>query len=561
MLCLLVTNALGLAVPWILGRAVSRIEAGAPPAEIRAHALAILALSVGVALFRVGSRLCFLGNARRAQIALTRDVFGALLRKSSDYFDRMRVGDLMSRVAHDVRSIRALMGPGLLYSCNIVFLYTMALSLLMSIDWQLTLLIFLPFPLLVLGISQTSKSIRRHSLLAQEKLADVTSLAHETLAGSFVVRGFAAHERGSRRFDDAARAYRDSNLAVARARGLMTPLMQLGTGLGTLVILYAGGQRVISGELTLGQFVAFIAYLAMLVWPTYAMGWVINILQRTRPALGRVCEVLNAQPSVADAPDAIALTEIEGALVVRDLTWRYGLGEQGVVLDGLTFEVAAGERVALMGRVGSGKSTLLALLSRLYPTPDGAIFLDGHDINQIQLADLRRAVAQAPQEALLFSRPIDENIAFGEPTAAQADVETVAGRVRIDEEIRGFSQGYQTWVGERGVTLSGGQRQRMTLARSLLVEPPVLTLDDATASVDAGAEQQILDELFALRAGKTTIMVTHRTRTARLCDRILMLDRGRLEAIGTHDELLRSSETYRRMVEQEELRAALGELR
>ncbi len=547
-------------IPWILGRAITRIEQGAADVVIHGHAIGIAIAALGVALLRVSSRLCFLGNARRVQMELKREVFDALLRQPSPYFDRMRVGDLMSRVAHDVRSIRSLMGPGLLYSVNIVWLYGLALALLFSIDWQLTLLAFVPFPLMVFGIRQASKSIRHNARAAQEKLADVTSRVQETLAGSFVVRGFVAHEREARRFDEEARAYREKNLAVARARGVMQPLMKIGTGMSTLVILYAGGVRVIEGQLGLGQFVSFMAYLAMLVWPTFAMGWVINIFQRTRPALDLVCEVLDELPAVADRPDAVPLVNPRGALEVRDLTWGYGL-EGGVpALRDVSLAVAAGQRLALMGRVGSGKSTLLALLSRLYPAPDGRIFVDGEDVNRIRLEDLRRAVAQVPQEAFLFSRPIDENIAYGAPDAGRRLIEEVAGQVRIDEEIQSFEEGYQTWVGERGVTLSGGQRQRMTLARAILTEPAVLILDDATSSVDAETEQAILGELFELRAGKTTLLVTHRTSTARLCDQILLLEGGRIEALGTHRELLRRSRTYERMADQEQLRAELGKI-
>lgn len=559
-LLLVLTNLFGLAIPRAIGHAIDQLQAGAPQAELERLALLIGALALYVSVVRTGSRLFILGAARRINCELKTEVFDAMLRLDRGYHHREGSGELIARIAHDVRAVRSLCGPALLHGMNVIILYAIALGILISLDAWLTAMALLPLPFLVVAIRLCSRSVLLNSRAAQAALASLTARVQEAIGGLLVLRSYAAEPHEAQRFDAVSEDYRDANLGVARARALMAPLLALGSGLGTLAVIYVGGGRVADGAMTLGELVAFLAYIGQLAWPTFATGWVINIVMRSRPALERVATLLSEEPAVSDALDAAALEATRGDLEIRDLTWRYPGAEQPALRD-VDLTLPAGATVALVGRVGSGKSTLLALLARLFPVPDGHVFFDGRDVNAVKVSDLRRAVVQVPQDAFLFSRPIDENIAFGEPEAGGESVRGAARQARIDREIEGFVDGYKTWVGERGVTLSGGQRQRTTMARALLTQPAVLILDDATASLDASTEQEILDELFGLRQGRTTVLVTHRTSAARRCDRIVVLDQGRVEAVGTPAQVLASSPTFRAMAEQEKLRGELAAMR
>lgn len=560
---LLATNAGAVVIPQLLGQAIDAIKAGAPGSAIERYALIIAGLALAVAAVRTGSRLAILGGSRYANYELKTRVFQRMLRLDIGYHQRLGAGDLISRVAHDARQIRSLMGPAVLHSVNMLLLYVLALWQLLAIDPVLTGLVVLPLVPMALMVRLCSRRIYLHSRAAQEVLARLTTTVAETIAGMLAVRSYAAEGHQRARFDEVSSAWRDELIAAAKARGLMLPLLQMGTGAGMVVILVVGGRRVADGAMTLGQLAAVIAYLGMLGGSTFAIGWVLSIFQRARPAMERVCAVLNEEQIVRDpeAPRQLPVGDgPRGGLVIEGLSWSYPGAAEPALRD-VSFSLPAGATVALLGRVGSGKSTLLALLSRLRPASAGAIALDGVPLEALSVSELRGAVVQVPQDAFLFSRPIDENIAYGEPEVEGERVREAAGRARVDREIEGFVDGYRTWVGERGVTLSGGQRQRVTLARALIAEPAVLILDDATSSLDAATEREILDELFRLRAGKTTILVTHRTATAALCDQLVVLDAGRLEAAGPTAAVVASSPTLRAMAEQERLRGELAETR
>lgn len=555
---LFVTQALSLSVPRLLKEATDGLVAR-DLGRTREFALLLVAVAVAAALTRIASRVLIFNSGREVELDVRSELFRKLELLPPSFYGRMPSGQIMSRAVNDLTQVRLLLGPGLLNLTNTALAYAVVVPLLFLKDATLAALTLIALPGLVVAGQIFSRRMYRYNRDAQERLGELQSKVQENLGGIMTVRAYRREAAERAWFERLNDAYVEVNLRLARLRGVLFPLMGLFGAVGTIVLLYAGGARVIDGRLTVGDFVEFNAYIAALTWPTIALGWMLSLWQRGLASMDRINEIFTVAPSVADGP--MTLGDCQGQLELRNLSFRYpDAGPDGpLALSEVSTEIRAGETVVIVGRTGSGKSTLLKALLRLVEVPPGTVFLDGHDITELRLESLRGAISYAPQEAFLFSRSILDNVRFAWPESSREAVEAAAEQAALRADLSGFAEGLDTVVGERGVTLSGGQRQRAALARALLVRRPVLILDDTLAAVDTETEQQILSALARHGEHCTILLVTHRLAGAQLADRILVMDGGRIVEQGTEAELLERGGLYAEMHARQRLRESLEE--
>lgn len=535
---LVLTNACALLVPWLLKTAIDGLQH--PERAILSSgkiALLIGLIAVGYAFVRILSRTVLLNAARILEFQVREALFARLMTLDLVFFSRERSGDILSRFANDLTNVRMLTGFGIMSLMNTAVLYLAGLWLMLQVNFWLTVAAVAPLPLMVLAIRAMSSRIFSVSRQVQDELARLSSLTEESVGAIRLIKSYCREAYVAGQFGLISDQCLAKNLELARLRGLVMPIMALATGAGTLAVLYFGGRLVITNQISLGQFVAFSGYLALLAWPTVVLGWILTVVQRGAASMARLNELLQSVPAVLDSPEARPINSIGSGLELRELSFSYG---ERRILNGISFSIISGERIGITGPVGCGKSTLLRLIPRLLPLPDGMLFVDGQDINLLELASLRRLMGYVPQETTLFSRSIADNIAYG----GNGDVLTAVQRAGLTSDLHNFSAGLSTVVGERGVTLSGGQRQRVALARSLVREPELLLLDDPLASVDAGREDEILGALAESWQGKTVLMVSQRLSAFRDCQRVLVLDDGKIVEQGAPDELLRLGGRY-----------------
>jgi ATP-binding cassette, subfamily B, multidrug efflux pump len=563
LLCVLATTALQLLSPWILKFAIDDLAAGVTRGKLGLYAGLLVALACGAAIFRFLMRRIMIGASRDIEYDIRNDFFAHLQRLPLGYYQAHRTGDLMSRATNDLNAVRMMVGPAIMYSANTVIVFVVAIVLMVSIHPWLTLMALLPLPMVSVSVKYFGAAIHRRFEAIQAQLSDISAVVQEALAGVRVVRAYAREEREIERFRAANAEYVRRNRRLIQLQGLYYPSMTLFLGFGALLVLWLGSREVIRGGLTLGEFVAFNAYLVMLSWPMIAFGWVTNILQRGLASWKRMLEIVDAPPAISDAGVTAAgrAVPLTGAIEIRHLSFTYP-GAAAPALRDISLRIEPGQTAAFVGATGSGKSTLISLLPRLYELPPGTVLFDGVDAREIPLARLRGAMAVVPQEAFLFSDTITGNIGFGvlPGDATPERIREAAAVARLDVDVEGFPAGYDTLVGERGITLSGGQKQRTALARALMMDPRILILDDALSAVDTYTEEEILSRLRHVTRTRTAIIVAHRISTVRDADRIFVLDEGRIVEEGTHDELVRRdgpyAAMYRRQLLEEELAAS-----
>jgi ATP-binding cassette subfamily B protein len=468
----------------------------------------------------------------------------------------------MSRATNDLNAVRMMVGPAVMYSASTVLTFLVAIMLMLSIDARLTLIALIPLPFVSISVRYFGSEIHRRFEAIQEQLADLSAVVQEALSGVRVVRAYRQEAHEISRFRTANLEYLSRNRGLISLQGFFYPSMTLFLGLGSLLVLWQGSRAVIGGRITLGEFVAFNAYLVMLSWPMIAFGWVTNILQRGMASWKRMLEILDAEPAINDAcvSDAGRQTTIMGAIEFRNVTFTYP-GSDRLVLDGVSLRVAAGQTVAFVGATGSGKSTLISLLPRLHEPPRGTVFLDNVDVLEIPLEKLRQAIGFVPQEPFLFSDTIGENVGFGVPQGDDLDerIHAAAATARLDIDVESFPKGFATLVGERGITLSGGQKQRTALARAILTDPAILILDDAMSAVDTYTEEEILRRLRTVMQSRTSLIVAHRVSTVRDADLIVVLDNGRIVEQGRHETLVRHGGLYAELNRKQQLEEELAE--
>ena len=530
--CLLGTSLLATAIPWLLQHAIDALEAPGGAAAAARFGAWMAVAAVLQCVIRIASRLFLFDAARSAEYDLRSALFRKFLTLSPTFFRSLPTGEVMARMTNDVPALRALWGPGILNLINTILLVGMAVVLLVRIDPELTIYALLPYPLVFLLARVFAGRLYRLAREVQDQAGVMASSVQEDLTGIQVVKTYTLEGQREARFRGLAEGYLARNMSLVSARGLMLPLFGALGSIGVVIALFAGGRRVAAGELTLGELVAFQAYLILLAWPTLALGWILTLFQRGYAAWSRISRVLGEEPSIRDGDGPpLSPEEARGEIEIRRLTVRHG---ERAVLSDVSMKIPAGRRIAVVGTVGGGKSTLVDAIPRLVEIPAGTVFLDGRDVTTLPLASLRRLIGYAPQEAVLFSTTIRENIAFG----GSGDPVACAQRAGLARDLAAFPNGIETVVGERGITLSGGQRQRVALARALAADPRVLLLDDSLSSVDAQTEREILAGLEEASRGRTTILISHRLAAVSLCDRIFVLDDGRLVDEGTHEELV-----------------------
>ena len=558
-ICVVLATAINTGGPWVLKYAIDDLSQGLTFEKVRLYGALLFALSAVGGVFRFLMRRIIVGASRDFEYDLRNDFFAALQRLHLAYFQHHRTGDLMSRATSDLGAVRMMMGPAVMYTASTVLTFIVGIIVMISIDPWLTLVALVPLPFVTVVVKYFGHAIHTRFEKIQEQLSDISAIAQESLAGVRVVRAYGQEAFEIEKFRQANQEYVNRNGALIRLQGFYFPSMGLLMGIGALLVLWLGSRRVVAGQMTIGELVAFNAYLTMLGWPMIAFGWVSNLLQRGMASWKRLLEVLDAEPLVSDAEANEAIQSIDGAIEFRNLTFSFG---DAVVLHGISFRVPRGTTTAIVGGTGSGKSTLLNLLPRLHEPPAGTVFIDGVDVRHIPLHVLRGAIGFVNQEPFLFSTTLAENIAFG----ARGDrgqwerIAAAAGIARLDKDLAQFPQGYETTIGERGITLSGGQKQRVAIARALVVEPKILVLDDALSAVDTHTEEEILDRLSGVMAQRTSIIVSHRVSTVRDADQIVVLHEGRVAERGTHDELVRRdgfyADLYRKQLLEEELKAS-----
>ncbi len=560
--CGIVAAAIQLAGPWVLKYAIDDLLAGVTSAKVRFYALALLALAIVGGLFRFLVRRVVIGASRWIEYDLRNDFFAHLQRLPLAFFQERRTGDLMSRATNDLSAVRMMIGPAVMYTASTSLTFLVAIVLMLSIDARLTLLALIPLPFVTISVKYFGAAIHRRFERIQEQLSDVSAVTQESLAGVRVVRAYRQERAELDRFRASNEEYVTRNKALIRLQGAFYPSMGVFMGLGALLVLWLGSREVVAGRITVGELVALNSYLMMLSWPMIAFGWVTNMLQRGMASWKRMLDVLETQPAITDA-EARSVAAITGEIEIRNLTFRFpptGSGHaDSVVLEDVSAVFPAGKTTAIVGATGSGKSTLLALLPRLHEPPPGTVFIDGVDVRHIPLAILREAIGFVPQEAFLFSDTLAENVGFGvSGTPSREWIENVSRIARLDKDVGDFPKGYDTAVGERGITLSGGQKQRTAIARALAVDPRILILDDALSAVDTYTEEEILHRLRGVMRERTSIIVSHRISTVRDADQIVVLDTGRIVERGQHDDLVRRDGVYAALYQKQLLEEELA---
>lgn len=557
-LALLVVNALGVYIPILISNGIDDLQVRFSFREILNYVILILVLASGMWVVRMSSRILLFGVGRQVEFDLKQKIFNHLLKLEPAYFANNTVGDLISRATSDVDNIRRLLGFAVLSLANTIFAYALTLPVMLGINVRLTLLAIAVYPIMLFLVQGFSNHLRNQQLQVQEETSGLSELIQEDMSGMALIKIYAQEDNERRAFGEFNQQLLAANLKLARTRSTLFPLLGGLASISLLVILGAGAGAIADGIISIGDFIALLLYVERLVFPTALLGFTITAYQRGEVSIDRIESILTVEPKVQDAPGAISLpqSEVKGWLSAQNLSYTYP-GAKVSSLDAVSFTIKPGETVAVVGPIGSGKSTLANALPRLLDIAPGQLFVDGYDITQIRLKDLRAAIAYVPQDSFLFSTTIKNNIRYGDPLAEQDDVEYAAKQAQIHPEILNFPQQYKTVVGERGITLSGGQRQRTALGRALLVDSPILILDDSLSSVDNQTATEILKNLSEGTRRKTVIFISHQLSAAATADRILVMDRGRIVQSGKHTELLAQSGLYQTLWEQHKLEEIL----
>jgi ATP-binding cassette subfamily B protein len=570
-LCVLCNNCVWILFPLVIRRAIDDLNRGVTLHKLLIYSAWLLAVAGTKAIFQFLTRWILIGVSREIEFDLRNDLFAHLEQFSYSFYQRTRTGDIMARATNDLNAVRMLVGPGIMYTANTVVFTAGALAFMMSISPRLTIFAFAPLPIVSVVVQYFGRKIHERFERIQAMFSEISAKAQENFSGARLIRAYVQEQAEIESFERENIEYIARSLKLVRLMGMLWPTLETLLGLAIVIVLWVGGREVLLHRITVGSFVAFNTYMVQLTWPIISLGWVINIFQRGTASMGRIQNILAEQPEITDAgvPAVGAPNGVRGEIEFRNLNFHYGktliAAERGMgqvqgdenVLKDINLHVPAGTSLAIVGPTGSGKSTMVSLIPRIYDAVEGSVFIDGRPIREFPLEVLRRNIGFVPQETFLFSDTIRENIAFGTENATDADVRRAAEAASIASEIASFPDGYETLVGERGLTLSGGQKQRTAIARAVIRNPRILVLDDALSSVDTQTEDRILNHLREIMEGRTTVFISHRVSTVRNADRIAVLHLGRIVEYGTHEELIERNgyytELYNKQLLEEEL--------
>ncbi|NMF84239.1 ABC transporter ATP-binding protein [Nodosilinea sp. P-1105] len=555
-IALFIVNLVGVWIPLLIRNGIDELQVTFSFGRIMYYALLVLVLASVMWVIRMVSRITLFGVGRQVEFDLKQRIFEHLLRMEPAYFARNTAGELISRATSDVDNIRRLLGFAILSLANTIFAYALTVPVMLSINIRLTLISLAVYPLMLVLVQMFSHRLRRQQLEVQERISRLSDLIQEDMSGISLIKIYAQEENERRAFQTLNTNLLTANLTLARTRNTLFPLLGGLASISLLVILASGSGAIATGALTVGDFVALLLYVERLVFPTALLGFTITAYQRGEVSIDRVEAILDAEPKIQSHPQSQPLEQVQGELVAHNLSYTYP-GATTPALDGVNFAIAPGERIAIVGPIGSGKSTLANALPRLLDIAAGQLQLDGQDVTALPLPDLRQAIAYVPQDSFLFSTTIKNNIRYGVPLMEFPEVQYAAKQAQMDVEIQNFPQQYDTIVGERGITLSGGQRQRTSLARALVVDAPVLVLDDALSSVDNRTATAILNALSEGTQQKTVLFISHQMSAAATADRIFVMDQGRIVQQGTHADLVQQPGLYRDLWEQHQLESVL----
>jgi len=587
-LCVLFNNGIWILFPQVLRRAINDLHSGVTRQKLFTYSLLIIAIALIKAIFQFLTRWVVIGISRDIEFDLRNDLFAHLERLSHSYYQRNRTGDIMARATNDLNAVRMLLGPAIMYSANTLVFTAGALGFMLAISPKLTIFAFLPLPLASIVIQYFGRRIHERFERIQAMFSDISARAQENFSGARVIRAYVQEQAEIAAFETANQEYIRRSLGLVRLMGMLWPTLELMLGAAVVIVLWVGGRQVLMGKMNVGDFVAFNTYMMQLTWPVIALGWVINIFQRGTASMVRIQEILAQEPEIKDELQAksqelraksdeparssqLEARSLLGAIEFRNLNFAYNGTE---VLRDINLRIPAGSSLAIVGPTGSGKTTLVSLIPRIYDATPGAVLIDGRPVRQFPLDSLRRQIGFVPQETFLFSDTIRENIAYGVSTEASEkeasekedgeatldEIKAAAEAANIARDIESFPEGYNTTVGERGITLSGGQKQRTAIARALLRSPRILILDDALSSVDTHTEDKILNHLREIMRGRTTIFISHRVSTVRNADAIAVLHQGRIVEQGTHDELIARNGYYTDLYNKQLLEEELAEV-